>query len=165
MAGTAIIAAYTRDGFIIASDGLQHRGEKAIVNQTAQKIYSLTREGCHLAYAFAGTTKFVQEGRTRLDLYKIVAMPLRRNSLLESTQDAATFVRELVRMLNRQLQSLGLREYQGAARLLNHVFDQDEIAGKSLPYEAWTNSHSQLIFSRAYGDLIDVLDRLGSASR
>ncbi len=135
MAGTAIIAAYTRDGFIIASDGLQHRGEKAIVSQTAQKTYSLTREGCHLAYAFAGTTKFVQEGRTRLDLYKIVAMPLRRNSLLESTQDAAMFVRDLVRMLNRHLQSLGLREYQGAARLLNHVFDKDEIAGKSLPYE------------------------------
>lgn len=35
----------------------------------------------------------------------------------------------------RGVPAVGRYSKQGAARLLNHVFDKDEIAGKSLPYE------------------------------
>ena len=46
-----------------------------------------------------------------MDLRQIAGLPLQRIPLLAGMQDAATFVREVVRKLNRRLRSLRLREY------------------------------------------------------
>ena len=56
---TAIIRIYTREGFVIAADGLRRKiNSKNPVATAAQKIFPTSSRWGTLAFAFAGTTEY-----------------------------------------------------------------------------------------------------------
>lgn len=60
MAGTAIVAIHTREGFVLAADGRKSRGEK-IVTEDDRKIFEVESSYHTLAYATAGIADIHQD--------------------------------------------------------------------------------------------------------
>jgi len=82
---TAIVSAYTPQGFVIAADGLRRGSAGCVISNTARKIFQVERGQLSLAFAWTGATSlyasngevifdFIEQSKSAIDALMNVQM-------------------------------------------------------------------------------------------
>jgi hypothetical protein len=95
---TALVSAYTDEGFVVGADGLRKDFYGAIVTETATKIYPTGQADFLGAYGFAGTTALEYADKSMFDILHCasnVATDLRHTRFTSAKQYVEDFCDDL----------------------------------------------------------------------
>jgi len=120
---TAIISTYTPNGFVIGADGLRKGSDGTVDTETAQKVFSVEGNDFRLAYAWAGTTRFISESGEEFDFIKASSEILAVGRLFS----ARGFV-NFVDTFNKTLYQMLIRSPFAKKKRYCGVLSKDEIA-------------------------------------
>jgi hypothetical protein len=106
---TAIVYAYLPDGFVIGADGRRTdlKSGQLVVSDDTQKIFSRTREGTKLTFAWSGATTFAKLGFGFNDLTDRVLLDMDFSSLTTFSDFLFKFSHDMSAMLLRMFLPFG----------------------------------------------------------
>jgi hypothetical protein len=91
---TAIVSAFTSDGFVIGADGRSLGKDKKVVCDSSQKIFNFKRQHVNVVYAWCGETHVVNESKEMLYDLNTITREALSSALRIANRDFYIFIQK-----------------------------------------------------------------------